>query len=140
MPGTRMTLAALAQVLKRPSARVGSFAWVSKRTTILPRLPAVGVVVHIDVGIVAIAVRVRAYHHEHAVSCAFVDQAMAVCLALGETGAVSGVHGVAAIVIDEYGLAEDHHEEFIFVLVPVALGGPSAGLQHDMAHAEIRQT
>jgi hypothetical protein len=135
-----MTLVALVQALKRLHARVGSFAWVSKRSPIFPRFPAVGVIVHVDVGIVAIAVCAFADHHEHAVRGAFVDQAVAIFFALGETGAVSGAHRVAAIVIDEYSLARDHHEEFIFILMPVALGRPGPGFQHDMAHAEIRQT
>ena len=70
---------------------------------------------------------------------AAVDEMMAVGDALGEGGAVAGAHHRLALVLDQHRLAVEHDDELVLALVPVALAGDAARLEHDMADAEIRR-
>ena len=42
-----------------------------------------------------------------------------------------------ALVLDQHRLAVEHDDELVLAFVPVALAGNAAGLEHDMADAEI---
>ena len=58
---------------------------------------------------------------------------------LGKCGAVAGAHQRLAFVLDQHRLAFQHDDELVLALVPVALRGDPAGLERDVADAEIGQ-
>src|SRR3546814_16040791 len=65
------------------------------------------------------------------------DLVMAVGRAHRKDGDVAWLHGFAAVILDQHGLAGQHDNELVFILMPVALGGRRAGRQDDLAGAEI---
>jgi hypothetical protein len=46
----------------------------------------------------------------------------------------------APVVLDQHRLAFDHHQELVLAVVPVALARPGAGLERDVADAEIGES
>ena len=50
-----------------------------------------------------------------------------------------GPSRVSPLILDQHRLALDHHQQFVLAFVPMALGRPGAGLQPDMARAEIAE-
>ena len=93
--------------------------------------------VHVDVGIVARAIRFLADYDENTVAVAFVDQAVAVAIAFGKTRAIASAQLMASIIIDKHRLACDHHQKFILLLMPVALRRPCTGLKDNTANPKI---
>ena len=93
----------------------------------------------VDVGIVAVALADRLDRDEDAGPLGAVDQMVAVGDALREGRAVAGAQHGLALVLDQHRLAFEHDDELVLALVPVALAGDAAGLEHDMADAEIGQ-
>jgi hypothetical protein len=100
---------------------------------------AVGAEHQVDVRITAAGVRPAPDHHERAILATLVDQVVAVGASLGPGGAVSRPQNGPAIVLDQHRLAFEHDEQLILAIVPVALRRPGAGLEHDVAGAEIGQ-
>src|SRR5207248_11392252 len=92
---------------------------------------------HVDVGIAAAAVRSAAHADEAAVLVALVAQMVTVGASLGPGHAIARAKDRASIVLDQHRLALEHDQELVLAIVPVALRRPGAGLQHDMADAEV---
>ena len=95
--------------------------------------------VHVDIGIVARPIRFLADYDKNTVAVAFVDQAVAVGIAFGETRAIASTQLMTAIIIDEHRLTVDHHQKFILLFMPVALRRPCAGFEDNMANPKIGQ-
>ncbi len=95
---------------------------------------------HINVGISAAAVLVAAgKRDEGAVRIAAVDQMMAIFRSHWPSGNVARAHDCLARVLDKHRLARKHDNHFILGVMPVPLRRPSAGFEHNMACAQIRQ-
>ena len=60
-------------------------------------------------------------------------------LPFGQAAQSPGRSRVSAIVLDQHRLALEHHQELVLAVVPVALRRPGAGLEDDMADAEVGQ-
>ena len=62
---------------------------------------------------------------------------VAVRKVLGEGGAVAGAKHRLALLLDQHGLAVEDDDELVDALVPVALAGNTAGLEHDVADPNV---
>jgi hypothetical protein len=65
---------------------------------------------------------------------------VAVGAALGPGGAIARAKRRPSLILDQDRFALEHDQKFILAVVPVALRRPGAGLEDDMADAEIRQS
>src|SRR5689334_23337613 len=95
---------------------------------------------HVDIGIATTRVLAAAHADERAVLIAFIDQVMSVGASLRPGRAVACSHHLPAIILYKHRFSREHHQKLVLAVVPVTLRRPCAGLEHDMAHAEISET
>jgi len=67
------------------------------------------------------------------------DEMMTIADALGEARDVARAHYRFPAVLDQHPLAREHDDQLVLAVVPMALARPGAGLERDMARAEIGQ-
>jgi len=92
--------------------------------------------VRIDAAILAIAVADLEYPGRAA---GFIDEVVAIGVAVSERGAISGPQHLLATVGDQRQLTLEHPHQFVLMAVPVTLAGPSAGFDDGQIHPELSQ-
>ena len=122
-----------------PRRQAGRPEAVNIGRAVLVAIDLVGGPDHVDVGIGAVGALAAVDDEEAAIGVAFVDQVVAVLDALRPGADVARAQCGPATILDQHRFAGQHHQQFVFAGVPVALRGPGAGLQHDMARADFAQ-